>query len=144
MFNRSITRIIPFTKQFKRSYTLKQLTNVGKMGNLKDVNSLYYKMFGNQFLYKIRIIDNQQKSPIYETQLEQEQKVLERYVKYHTLFFNLPQEFKQNNLHLIKELNELCNKTKKQIEILSKLTDELKTIKQIRDDIDYLMEEDEF
>lgn len=130
------------TTTFKRSYTLKQLTNVGQLSQLKNPNSVYYEIFINQFTYRIRMLDSSIKSPMIETRLNENKKILDQYVKFHTLFFNLPQEFKQNNLIIIKELNEYVDSKKKEIEIIEKAVEEMNTRKQVNHDLDYLIEED--
>jgi len=139
-FNKTTLKTINTT--FKRSYTLKQLTNVGQLSQLKNPNSVYYEIFINQFTYRIRMLDSSIKSPLIEIRLNENKKILDQYVKFHTLFFNLPQEFKQNNLNIIKELNEYVNSKKKEIEIIEKTVNEMNTCKQVNHDLDYLMEED--
>jgi hypothetical protein len=147
MFSSTFSRRIPIRsfQILKRSYALKQLisnkqilTDVGQLSQLNNVNSLYFKTFSEQFNLRIRNINC---NDYFFESIPTARVVLNEYEQYRLLFRSLPKTFQDKHVDLMFVLNGYINDTQKNIDTITERINKINTVKQVNDDMDYLLTE---
>jgi DNA repair exonuclease SbcCD ATPase subunit len=137
---RITTQKILFNKMIKNNvkrYSTKMTYQVGQLTQLNDHKSEYAKLFSMAFMNRI----HQHPCPSVINHLPDANKTLSEYVNLHTIFWNLPKTFTSQNLCIDNELNIIIKRLQSQIDEFKKIIEKNNLQKQVKDDLDYLLNE---